>query len=234
MRLLGLDSAQAQQLKLPARLPDLPKAPRSADDVSRAAAEQRLDVRIAALRADAAAKAQGLGRITSFTDIEATVRRDNIESGGNTTIRRGYELGVRLPLFDWGGVQRDRLNATTLAAANQLDATTRSAASSLREAYAGYRSAYDVSRHYRDEVVPLRKTISDENMSLYNGMFISVFELLADQRDQVAAVMAAINAQRQFWLADAALQAEIVGQPMGAVSLAAAGSGPAMSSGGGH
>jgi hypothetical protein len=44
-------------------------------------------------------------------------------------------------------------------------------------------------------------------------MLISVFELLADARDQVSAVTAAIDAQQQFWLADAALQASVIGRP---------------------
>ena len=47
----------------------------------------------------------------------------------------------------------------------------------------------------------------------YNGMLISAFELLADARDQVGAVTAALDAQQQFWLADAALQASVIGRP---------------------
>ena len=70
-----------------------------------------------------------------------------------------------------------------------------------------------MSQHYRDEVVPLRKLISEENLLRYNGMLIGVFDLLADTRDQIDSVMAAISAQQQFWLADAALQASIIGKP---------------------
>ena len=55
-----------------------------------------------------------------------------------------------------------------------------------------YRIAYDLARHYRDEIVPLRKTIADE-MLLYNGMLIGVFELLADSREQIGSVMQAIE-----------------------------------------
>ena len=57
----------------------------------------------------------------------------------------------------------------------------------MREAYSAYRTAYDLARHYRDEIVPLRKRISEEKLLRYNGMLISVFELLADAREQVAA-----------------------------------------------
>ena len=215
VRLLGLDESQAQALKLPERLPDLPKQALDPQAVGSLATRARLDIRLAQAALDGAAKAQGLNMVTSFTDIELTGRRnttfDNAE--GTRSTARGWEIDVRLPLFDWGGMQRDAMNARTLAAANQLEGTVRSAGSSLRESYSAYRTAYDVARHYRDEVVPVRKVIAEENQLRYNGMLISVFELLADARDQVGAVTAALDAQRQFWLADAALQASVIGRP---------------------
>ncbi|MDO9450959.1 MAG: TolC family protein [Rugosibacter sp.] len=216
VRLTGLTDTQANQLKLPSRLPDLPETPRDPTAVSKAASTGRLDIRIAQSSFDAAAKAQGLSLLTRFTDIELGVRRDTKfdDAAGSKTSGRGVEIGLRLPLFDWGGAQRDAMNAQTLAMANRLEATVRTAESNLRESYSAYRTTYDIARHYRDEVVPLRKTISDENILRYNGMLIGVFELLADSRDQVSSVIAAIAAERQFWLADAALQASMLGKPM--------------------
>ena len=215
VRLLGLDESQAQALKLPERLPDLPKQALDPQAVGSLATKARLDIRLAQTALDGAAKAQGLNMVTSFTDIELTGRRnttfDNAE--GTRSTARGWEIDVRLPLFDWGGMQRDAMNARTLAAANQLEGTVRSAGSSLRESYSAYRTAYDVARHYRDEVVPVRKVIAEENQLRYNGMLISAFELLADARDQVGAVTAALDSQQQFWLADAALQAAVIGRP---------------------
>ncbi|MFD1892920.1 TolC family protein [Ottowia beijingensis] len=215
VRLLGLDESQAQALKLPERLPDLPKQALDPQAVGSLATKARLDIRLAQTALDGAAKAQGLNMVTSFTDIELTGRRnttfDNAE--GTRSNARGWEIDVRLPIFDWGGMQRDAMNARTLAAANQLEAAARAAGSSLRESYSAYRTAYDVARHYRDEVVPVRKVIAEENQLRYNGMLISAFELLADARDQVGAVTAALDAQQQFWLADAALQASVIGRP---------------------
>ena len=185
VRLLGLDESQAQALKLPERLPDLPKQALDPQAVGSLATKARLDIRLAQTALDGAAKAQGLNMVTSFTDIELTGRRnttfDNAE--GTRSNARGWEIDVRLPIFDWGGMQRDAMNARTLAAANQLEATARAAGSSLRESYSAYRTAYDVARHYRDEVVPVRKVIAEENQLRYNGMLISAFELLADARD---------------------------------------------------
>jgi outer membrane protein TolC len=86
------------------------------------------------------------------------------------------------------------------------------AQSEVRESYAAYRSAYDVARHYRDEVVPLRQSISEENLLRYNGMLVSVFDLLADAREQVRAVASAVQATRDFWLAETNLQTALTGR----------------------
>lgn len=213
VRRLGLTDAQAAQLKLPERLPDLPKAPREAGFVSVNAAEQRLDVRLARSQLDIAGRAQGLNLLTSVVDIELGIQRDTLSDAGTRTPRNGYGLGIRLPIFDWGNLQRDSLNAQSLAAANRYESTVRSASSQLRESYSAYRSAYDVAQHYRDEIVPLRKVIAEENGLRYNGMLISVFELLADSRDQISSVTAAINSYQQFWLAETALAASMIGKP---------------------
>ena len=215
IRQLGLTDAQAAQLKLPERLPDLPKEPRAAVGINASAMQQRIDVQLARLQLDAAGKSQGLELLNSLLDAEAGVRRDTVfdNASGQKSHRRGYELAIRLPIFDWGGAQRAGMNAQSLAAANRYDAVVRSASSQLRESYSAYRTAYDIARHYRDEIVPLRKTMQEENVLRYNGMLIGVFELLAETREQIASVVAAIDAQQQFWLADAGLSSSLIGKP---------------------
>jgi outer membrane protein TolC len=234
-RALGLDEQQFAALKLPERLPDLPKSPREPLDVSAAAMQQRLDLQLARLQLDVAGKAQGLKLANSLFDTELGIRHDTLfpnESSGGRETHNGYELGIRLPIFDWGQAQRAAMNAQSLAAANRYDSVARAASSHLRQSYAAYRTAYDVARHYRDEIVPLRKAISDENVLRYNGMLIGVFELLADSRDQIASVRAAIDAMQQFWLADAGLSATVIGKPVAlaaspaSTSTASSGDGP--------
>jgi outer membrane protein TolC len=83
--------------------------------------------------------------------------------------------------------------------------------SQMREAHAAYRAAYELARRHRDEFVPLRARIVEENLLRYNGMRVSVFDLLVDAREQAAAVAASIEALRDFWLADAELQAALNG-----------------------
>lgn len=221
VRLTGLSDDEVSQLKLPERLPDIPRTPRDPKEVSQLAGNGRLDIRIAQSAFNAAAKAQGLNQLTSLIDIELGVRRDTkfSDSAGSSSAGRGFEISLRLPIFDWGDAQRRAMNAETLALANQLEATVREAGSHLRERYAAYRTSYDVAKHYRDEVLPLRKSISEEMLFRYNGMLIGVFELLTDSRNQINSVLEAIVAEEQFFTEEAALQAEMMGQPIAELSL---------------
>ncbi len=113
--------------------------------------------------------------------------------------------------------------------------TALNARSEVRQAYTGYRTAFDTAKHYREEIVPLRKRISEENVLRYNGMLISVFELLADAREQVAAVNAAIDATRDYWLAETELQAAMTGAGSAArASVRTVSPMPVAQTGGGH
>ena len=233
VRVLGLNEAQAAALKLPERLPDLPNAPKDEATVTRTAMDQRLDVRMARANLEFSAREQGLTRITSFVNgLELGVSKVT-ETG--LAPKRGFDIDVPLPIFDFGDATRSRSQAVYMAAVNRAAQLTVDASSQVREGYGAYRTAYDVARHYRDEIVPLRKTIAEENVLRYNGMLIGVFELLADSREQIASVVQAIEAQRDFWLADAALQATLIGKPMAVMSMASdGGAAAASSSAGGH
>jgi hypothetical protein len=77
-------------------------------------------------------------------------------------------------------------------------------------------------------VLPLRQTISGEVLLRYNGMLIDVFELLIDARERIAVNVTALEARRDFLLADAALQtALIAGGDTSASAAAGATSSPA-------
>ena len=79
------------------------------------------------------------------------------------------------------------------------------ARSEAREGYGAYRTNFDIARQYRDGIIPARKRVSDEVLLRYNGMLSSVFELLADARAQIASINSAIDALRDFWIAESEL-----------------------------
>lgn len=228
-RLLGAWGTQTS-FTLPARLPDLPKDAMELPDIERVALAQRLDVQGARLAAEQTARNLGLTKTTRFINVlELGLMRN---SSNEAPTQRGWEIGFELPLFDWGGARVARAEAVYMQTVHRAAETAINARSEVREAYTGYRSAYDIARFQRDEVVPLSQRIAEENVLRYNGMLIGVFELLADARSQIASVNGSIQALRDFWIAQADLDMALIGKP----SLAAA-AGPSMAAeaaGAGH
>ena len=215
-RLMGLWGDDAS-FQMPARLPDLPTAARDIRDLEAQAIKNRLDVQIAMQEAENLASSMGLTRATGFINVFEVGYQRN--SASHEPRQTGYEIELRLPIFDWGGAKVARAEHTYMQAVHRAADTAVRARSEVREAYATYRTAYDLAKHYRDEIVPLRKHISEEVLLRYNGMLLSVFELLADARQQIAAVSSHIDAQRDFWLAETALNLALTGKSPGAMKL---------------
>jgi len=215
-RLLGLWGAQTD-FRLPERLPDLPAQPSELPDIEQTAMAQRTDVQAARLGSDRLAKNLGLTRVTRFVNVlEIGANR---YSHSDAPAERGFEISVELPLFDWGTARVAKAEAIYMQSVNHAAELAINARSEVRLAYANYRISYDIARHFRDEIVPLKKRISQQNQLRYNGMLIGVFELLADARSQITSVNGYIEALRDFWLAQAALDGVQIGPAgMGAMS----------------
>ena len=228
-RLMGLWGERAQ-FRLPERLPDLPEAPLDMPDVERRAIAQRLDVQAARLGVEQTAKNLGLTRATRFVDVLELGAVRN--SSNEAPTQRGWDVSFELPLFDWSGARVARAEAIYMQSLNRAAAIATDARSEVREAYRAYRSTFDIARHQRDEIVPIRQRIAEENLLRYNGMLIGVFELLADARAQVASVNGYIDALRDFWVAQADLDLAMVGKP--GLPMPAAGAAPPVAVGGGH
>lgn len=205
-RALGLWGKDAGYA-LPDHLPDLPAAPAELHDVERIALAQRLDVQAARADAQATAADLGLTRTTRFINVLDAGYAD--KSASDAPKEHGYTLSLELPLFDWGGARVARAEATYMQAVNRVALTAVTARSEARERYLAYRNAYDVAKHYRDTILPLRKKIGHEVLLRYNGMLASPQDLLADARAQAEAVGAYIEALDTFWTAHAELEATL-------------------------
>jgi outer membrane protein TolC len=201
--------------RLPERLPDLPRAADDLPDVEQLAMERRLDLRMVRLDAEAQAKNLGLSKVTRLVNVlELGAAREHEHlGGGGFETRRTWEVSFELPIFDFGSARLARAESAYLQVLDRAAEAAVNARSEVREAYRGYRASYDIARHYRDEIVPLRKRVSEENLLRYNGMLIGVFELLADARTQIASVNGAIEALRDFWIARTELDMALLGKP---------------------
>jgi outer membrane protein TolC len=207
-RLLGLSGPETR-FELPPRLPGLPAGIVDGGDVETRALSERLDVQAVKKNLEGLATSIGLTKATRFVNILELGPKSKSETG--RARKDGYEISIEIPLFDWTGAKVAKAEYIYMQRASHAAELMVNAQSEVRESFAAYRTNYELARHYRDEVVPLRKRISDENQLRYNGMLIGVFELLADAREQVASVNASIEALRDFWIAETDLQSVMTG-----------------------
>ena len=224
-RRMGVWGLQAQY-RLAAPLPPLPANALPADGIEATALRERLDVQAARRQLDTQATRQGWSRAGAvFGDIGVAYSRNTTtdRDGGHRDTTRGWELELPLPLFDWGGAARTRAQAEVEQSAAQLQDTAVRARGEVRAAWLTYRTALDLARQQQGEVVPLRQFISDETTLRYNGMLASVWDMLAEARNSTQAVAHAIEAQRDFWLAETDLQLALTGTSPGALQGLASG-----------
>jgi outer membrane protein TolC len=213
--------------KLPARLPQLPVRVASLPRVETEAVSRRLDLQSARLEVAALEKTYGLKEATRVLNLlEVAGIAKNAKEDGEKIRERGFEVELEVPLFDFGEVGSRKAAESYMQAVNRLTAKAVNVRSEARDAYRGYRSSFDIARHYEREVLPLRKIISDETLLRYNAMQIDVFALLSEARDRIASTVAAIEAQRDFYLAQVNLGTAILGG--GSTAGEAPGAGAAM------
>jgi outer membrane protein TolC len=231
-RLMGLWGGDTAY-KLPGRLPPLPKKLIDSDVIETQALDQRLDLKVARLELKATAKSYGLTEATRFvTDLEIVSGFEaEREKDGKTKTTATKELDFAIPIFDSGKARMRKSELAYMRAANLLAEKSVNVRSEARSAYEAYRSTYDIARHYRTSVVPLRTKIEEQSLLTYNGMISNTFELLTDTRDKINAVQLSINAKRDFWLAAANLTSAVYGGGTGSSSPETASAGPAENTG---
>jgi outer membrane protein TolC len=213
IRSLGLGGNDLD-LGLPNKLPAPPRRARALRAVEQDALSRRVDLQIARIELETLAKSFGLTQATRFINVLDAGYADKItndKATGEHIRDRGFTVTFEVPLFDFGETRVREAEQTYMQAVNRLAEKAVNVRSEAREAYSSYRSSYDIASRYRREVLPLRKTISDEMMLRYGAMQVDVFSLLNDARQRIAANTAAAEARRDFWIASVDLSVAIVG-----------------------
>ena len=237
-RLMGLWGTQVAY-RLPSQLPELPPASalQGSEGIEATALRERLDVRALRLDLDHNADRAGwAGASRLFGDIGLSYSRNTAteKDSGHSTVTRGWEIELPLPLFDWGGAASGRARAQVQRSAALLQAGAVQARSEARTAWLSYRTAWDLAHQQQAEVLPLARFINEETVLRYNGMFTSVWQLLAEARNTTQAVARATEAQRDFWLADTDLQLALTGTSPGALQGISAGAASSTNAPQGH
>lgn len=137
------------------------------------------------------------------------------------------QLPDRLPDLPAQILTPQQIDARAAAIAAQLPRTeAQRNAALVRQARHAYEVSHALARAARDEVVATRELIGEETLLRYNGMLKSVWDVLAESANHSQALVAAVEAQRDFWLAEADVQWVLQGgAPTSFVSLGGGGGG---------
>ena len=212
VRLMGLWGDDLG-FKLPDRLPALPRRPSALPAIEADAVGHRIDLQIARMEQAALAKSLDLTEATRFVTLldVAGIDRRTRDPEAAPFRERGFDVQFQIPIFDGGEVRVRQAAETYQEALNRLTEKAVNVRSEAREAYHVYRSTYDIANHYQRDVLPLRKIITEEMQLRFSSMQVDVFALLTEARQRVASLRAAIDAKREFWLAQSELQSAING-----------------------
>lgn len=221
IRLLGLWGQDLKTIKIPGALPGLPRLA-TVKEIEAEALKRRVDLQMARGDLDLLAKSLGLTQATRFiADIDLLGRRTTDRSHPVNPVTglperereksRTLELEIEIPLFDFGTARVAQAEESYMQAANKLAEKAVNIRSEAREAYQVWRGTRDVALLYQNQVLPLRKIINDESLLQYNGMLIDVTQLIADARGRMMSQLAAINARRDFWIADTDFKHALIG-----------------------
>lgn len=105
----------------------------------------------------------------------------------------------------------------------QADRLARQVRADVQLALNTFQVAGQTAHHTQAEVLRLHTELSQQTGLRYNGMLKSTWDLLASARTRIDSVDAALQAQRQLWLAHADLVAVLAGLPYSAVTSDASG-----------
>ncbi len=83
--------------------------------------------------------------------------------------------------------------------------------SMARQAWATLQVRHASALHAQNVVTQLQTALEQDTQLRYNGMLQSTWELLASARERLAALDAALQARRGYWLAQADWQALLAG-----------------------
>ena len=228
---LGLWGDQARSLTLPDGLPPIPDTPREIESIEQQAVDNRLDVQMAKFNLESMAENLKLNRLNPFL---STIEFGPVWERAEGEKEKGYEIELRLPIFDPGDVKTEKARIIFQQALAQAESTAVAAASSARQALLAYQSSWDIAHHMQTEMLPIRNRISAEQLLQYNGMLISVFDLLNDLLAATNMESDYVNSVRDFWLADANLQTTLTGANGGELNFSAGAMIPANESGADH
>ncbi|MET0390084.1 MAG: TolC family protein [Polyangiales bacterium] len=214
-RTLGLHGEQTPWA-LEAALVEAPSKIEALDDLERRALLANLDLKAANKTLDGLAQQSGIVRTQAWLpEIAADVHALRVR--GETADhpdgwRWGAGASLRLPLFDRGQGRLRGIEAQFDAAMERYTGLAIDLRSSARDTRNRLVSSHARAKQYQDVILPAQRTVLEQTLLQYNAMQIGIFQLLQARRELLDVELAHVDTLREYWSAEAELQALLRGR----------------------
>ncbi|MFP6646639.1 MAG: TolC family protein [Candidatus Latescibacterota bacterium] len=195
--------------------------------------ESSVDLALARQRIESAGRQLGMTETTALIPelhVGPLIAREE----GSTRI--GAIVEVPLPLFDRGQARSAKDRAVLQGLQAEYVALAVELRSNLRSVRQQVYTTGRIARYYREQILPVRRRITEQTLLQYNAMQIGVFRLLMAKEQEIDAGRRYIESLRNYWLSRARLDQLLSGRmPPGMADLELSTTASSMTAGeGGH
>ena len=214
-RLMGA-YASATEWTIRGELSPTPEQPTIPEHAETRALTASVSLRQMRMRLEATARRTGLSRSRGWipdvaVDFHALYGNPDVNRDGSW--RFGAGVSTTLPIFDQRRGDTRSLEAEFDGMMERYVGAAIDLRSEVRAAVNRARSAHGRARQYERVIVPAQREVLRQTMLQYNAMQIGVFQLLQARREELDAMLSAVDARREYWTAVAALEALMRGAP---------------------
>lgn len=192
------------------RLPNPSNEDPDGTGLERLAISERLDLAAERKELDAFGSSINLAGYGAMISQAVLSFHSEAEPNGDTT--RGPSLEIPIPIFNQGDSQRAKALAVFRQKAAHFMQHGIEIRSQVRATFNKMKAARKRIAFYQKEVLPLKAKILEQTQLQYNGMFMSVFQILQTKRDQIEAGKNFIESLKDYWIARTELELAVGGR----------------------
>jgi outer membrane protein, heavy metal efflux system len=199
---LGLSASQRANWSAIARLPAPPNEAITVDTIESDVVAASTDLAVATGLLRAAKAMRGVSGISSILpELELSGERERDDG----VWKRGFGLGVGLPIFGLGGANRLRAQSQAQLAQASLTSLDQEIRAQARSDATIAEATRQIAIERREIMLPLSAQVFSGAQLNFNAMQMGIFQLLEAKRVRLDAGRASINATRDYWIARANL-----------------------------
>lgn len=208
--LMGLWGPQTEW-RVAQRLPEPSQEDLAAEGLERRAIERSLDLGVARLEIQAAARTLGIVHpFAAVPSLNVGVSAEREPGTGDWGF--GPALSVPIPLFNQGQPAIARAMAELRRAQRSYTGAAVTVRARVRAARNAVASARSRAEYYRGVILPVRQQIVEQTQLQYNAMQVGPIELLVAKQHQIDAAAEYINTLEEYWLAKSELDQILAGR----------------------